>query len=700
MKQESYLVRAHYDLVTPDGKISKITRDGKNAEVEVAIEGISPVFVGFQIDQEKVVFNLKSTLAQLGLDSVTEEVVLEKEAGRAFVRIAIMAIGPYAEALLKLLEVGADVGKLFAADERRRVRSPHYLLRMFGRSDREGRPLLSLGGPHGSDDFVFEIIGGRCVAYLALLQGRCEYDEAIFGLLPTIAKGLKSGYPTRDLLAFHQHWTPAVPRIVEEDKILLVKTLPLHIRTVFATVAHDLLPQGFRHTSASVLQPDTMHSGDVYEFHGRSLQEISDVPLEFYTLEPHREHVFFADRDQLQASLEETETVFSVFDKAPPEQASVFIVKGNQLAELSEEDWIQRESVMHEFPGFDQGARQALMVDRYIHKQAQFPFLEAIEEGLITSQGVLFTRYFPSPVMKRLLLSDPVARCLKGIYFQHPSYRWGEFFSYEDRAMLLDLAKFAIPIYWVDPRTQQVLLYVPRTDKDCGMFIPLSQVNAFRRATFFGIYGSNLIEGVFEHELHDLLAGILKLKEEVDHPLLNSDSPLAMVTGGGPGAMEVGNRVAKELGILSCANIVDFRGPGINEQQQNPFVEAKMTYRIDKLVERQAEFHLDFPIFLQGGIGTDFEYALEEVRRKTGTGPAHPVLLAGSPDYWREKLTSRFQCNLKSGTIAGSEWVSNAFFCVQNTEQALTVYRDFFRGKLKIGKEGPIYKEGFKVVAK
>ena len=155
--------------------------------------------------------------------------------------------------------------------------------------------------------------------------------------------------------------------------------------------------------------------------------------------------------------------------------------------------------------------------------------------------------------------------------------------------------------------------------------------------------------------------------------------------------MEVGNRVAKELNILSCANIVDFRQKDtsvINEQKQNPYVQAKMTYRLDKLVERQAEFNLNFPIFLTGGIGTDFEFCLEEVRMKVGSTIPAPIMLFGPYEYWQQKITSRFACNMQAGTIKGSEWLSNCFYCIQTAEQGLKIYKEFFNKTLPIGKEG------------
>jgi predicted Rossmann-fold nucleotide-binding protein len=703
MQMEDFLDPHQYDLATPDGSITDLIHlNERIAQATVFIQNISPKFVGFQIDVQSVFFNIKSTLAQLGINGKGLAYELDLKNHCAQVQVQLEALGPIAIEMLKLLQVGSAIGKLFAADERRRVRDPDYIARMFGRSDRWGRPLLSLGGLHGSNDLILDTVDGRAVAFLTLQNGRIDYDASIYGFLPTLAKALMANTKMRDILRLHQEWKPLVPRNVTEDEILLVRTLPLHIRTLFARVVNALLSLGYYHTTASILQPDTFASGDIYELFGKSKREITDIPLEFYTLEPYREYVFFSDRDQLQSSLEDSKVLFDAFETAPKpldHKAAIYIVKAQQLKDLKPEDWIVREPRLHDFPGLLHSTRQALMVERYIEQQPSYPFLKSIDNGAITSQGILLTRYFPSPLMKRMLLSNQVQRCLKGIYFLYPSSSNLNFFSAEDRALLHDLDKFAIPVYWVDKTSAQILQYTQKPERDSGLFVPIHNVETFLKSTVFGIYGSNLMADQFKNQLRTLFQGVLDMRSQVTHPLLNKHTPLTLVTGGGPGAMEIGNQVAKELHILSCANIVDFRAkegdPVINEQLQNPYIEAKMTYRLDKLVERQAEFNLDFPIFLTGGIGTDFEYSLEEVRRKVGSVTITPILLFGDVEYWTEKITSRFKCNLKTGTIKGSEWVSNCFFCIQTAEQGLKVYREYFQGTLPIGKNGPIYENGF-----
>ncbi|MCB1111191.1 MAG: hypothetical protein H7A37_00455 [Chlamydiales bacterium] len=698
---EDYLESSHYDLVTPDGKVTNLTQiSDTEAEAIVFIDQISPVFVGFEIDSSLVFFNMKSTLAQVGIDGIGSEYQIDAKSRCAQVKVLLKAIGPIGKAMLPYISVGSTIGKLFAADDRRRVRDPEYLSRMFGRSDRWGKPLLSLGGYQGSTDLILDKVDGRTVAYLSLQKGQVIYSDRMNGFLPTLGTALKKDFPCREMLKLVQEWDPHQPRNVEEEQLLLVRTMPLHIRTVFGRVVDELLSEGYHHTTASILQPDTTASGDIYELYGSSVRELTDIPLEFYTLEPYREYVFFSDRDQLQEKLEDSACLFKAFDTAPDKEkyrSSTFIVKSSQLERLTTNDWIQRQPRPFDFPGTWHSERQGLMVERYIEQQAEFPFLKAINDELITSQGILLSRYLPSPLMKRMLIGNEVQRFLKAVYFQYPSKSHEDFFSAEDRAMLHDLEKFAIPIYWVDIHTRRILRYVEKPDRDSGMFVPVDKLETFIKSTMFGIYGSNLLEGHFEHELQRLIQGVLEIRGNVDHPLLSKNTPIALVTGGGPGAMEVGNRVAKELGILSCANIVDFRRKDaiVNEQRQNPYVEAKMTYRLDKLVERQAEFNLDFPIFVTGGIGTDFEYTLEEVRRKVGSVRATPILLFGEKKYWQEKITSRFRSNLEHGTIQGSEWISNCFYCVQTAEQGIQVYKNYFSGTLPIGKDHPYSKDGF-----
>ncbi len=699
-----YLQPDLYDLITPDGLITTLTHlNETSAEATVTIQNISPIFIGYKIAPEHVFFNIKSTLAQLGINGVGQKYYFNTTMHQAEVQVLLTSIGHLGKKMLKLLSKGDYIGKLFAADPKRRVRDPDYLFRMFGRFDRKGTPLLSLGGKQGSKDLMLEKKDGHTVAYLTLQEGILKYDASIEGFLPTLAKALKiPELKTRQLLHLHQIWHAGDEKRVSKDQLLLVKTLPLHVRTVFGKVVDELFPKGVHHTTATVLEPSTKASGDIYELFGSSPQEIHHIPVEFYTLEPHREYVFFSDRDQLQAALEDPATIFKAFDTAPKEKqlrAAAFVVKGEQLLNIQPQDWIVREVFSHEYPGLiHHQADQARMVERYIEQQPSYPFLKAIEDDLITSEGILLVKYFPSPVMKKMLLSDFVQSKVKRLYFQYPSQSYGDFFSHEDRSFLLDLAKFAIPVYWVDKTSGKILQFVPKPDKDAGLFVPLPQIDEFLKATSFGIYGSNLLEGNFEKELTHLMEGLKKMRQESRHPLLNKNTPIALITGGGPGVMEVGNRVARAVKVLSCANVVDFRsrtGGVVNEQKQNPYIDAKMTYRLDRLVERQAEFNLDFPIFLAGGIGTDFEYSLEEVRRKVSISAPTPVLLFGSPDYWRQKTATRFQVNLASGTISGSEWVSNCFYCVQTASQGLKVYQQFFAGTLRIGKQGPVYKEGF-----
>src|ERR1700733_6745711 len=102
--------RPHFDLVTPDGKITSLTRVNERvARAVVSIENINSSFVGFEIEPTLVHFNLKSILAQIGLNGTDEQMELDKRRGTAQVVVRLDAIGPIAREMLTHIQIGAAI---------------------------------------------------------------------------------------------------------------------------------------------------------------------------------------------------------------------------------------------------------------------------------------------------------------------------------------------------------------------------------------------------------------------------------------------------------------------------------------------------------------------------------------------------------------------------------------------------------------
>ena len=105
------------DLISPDGQIKKLKQLTTDWILQVSVDfnGLSPSFVGFSIDSKRVIFNLKSTLAQLGVESKCLALELINRCS-AHAEIELIALNELGKSVLKHLEVGAYIGKLFAAD--------------------------------------------------------------------------------------------------------------------------------------------------------------------------------------------------------------------------------------------------------------------------------------------------------------------------------------------------------------------------------------------------------------------------------------------------------------------------------------------------------------------------------------------------------------------------------------------------------
>lgn len=703
--------RNPYDLATVDATITEYTRVSRSRVKAVAfVSNIHPKFRGL-VDAASCEFVLRSSITQLGVNAENTNITIEPAKLCATITLDLVALSPLAVLMLDYITVGAHVGKLFAAEKNRVVRSLEYVTRLLEAINQKGQPLLQYG-TRDQPDWALKIVDGRVIAYLPVLPGTFTYSGEIHGLLPTIGSALRTGTAYKDLLRLHQEFREGHTRVGTPAGPLMVRGYAMHFRSLFGRVVDELLPEGLHSMSSRVIEPEDTPAyapprDRTIVFYGNSTVDLTHVPIEFFTVESYREQVPFHLRKTLASRCSNTADILRVFKSAPKGTlpCSAYICKGGQFDEMTEDDWIVTDPKQIKYVGVGDPERQQELVQHYTYQQCEFSILSAIASDEISSDGILVTRYFPSPCLKPLILSRAVVKKLRAIFFNSASRHYGNFFSQEDAAMLGDLNTFGISVFEVDERKGEVFQYIRRPGRDAGAFVPLERRQEYLNATFFGVYGSNLVAGDFEAELMHLLNGILQIKKTCTHPLLNTNKPLALVTGGGPGAMEVGNRVAKSLGILSCGLIVDFGsvaskpGATINEQKQNPYVEAFFSYRADKLVERQSDFNLDFPIFLTGGIGTDFEYALEEVRRKVGTVPANPMILFGTPEYWGSKISGRFQENYRSGTIKGSEWIATVPWVVTTGKEALEVYSLFFAGKLPVGPGHPINERGFMVAS-
>ncbi|MDO5644284.1 MAG: TIGR00730 family Rossman fold protein [Dermabacter sp.] len=144
---------------------------------------------------------------------------------------------------------------------------------------------------------------------------------------------------------------------------------------------------------------------------------------------------------------------------------------------------------------------------------------------------------------------------------------------------------------------------------------------------------------------------------------------LAVITGGGPGIMEAGNRGAVESGTTSV-------GLGIElpfEQGMNEFVELGVNFRY--FFARKTVFvkYSQAFVVLPGGFGTFDELFEALCLIQTHKIKKFPLILVGS-DYWRGLL------DWLEGTVADYGYISagdtDLIHLVDTAEDALAVLRD------------------------
>ncbi|HTN61494.1 MAG TPA: LOG family protein [Devosia sp.] len=144
-----------------------------------------------------------------------------------------------------------------------------------------------------------------------------------------------------------------------------------------------------------------------------------------------------------------------------------------------------------------------------------------------------------------------------------------------------------------------------------------------------------------------------------------------VVTGGGPGVMEAGNRGAADIGAPSIGlNIVL-----PHEQAPNHYVTPEFSFNFHYFATRKIHFLLRaravavFP----GGFGTLDEFFETLTLIQTGRMEPIPLLLFGA-EFWSKVIN--FEALAEAGTIAPTD--PELFHIVDTAEQGWDVIRQFY----------------------
>lgn len=149
------------------------------------------------------------------------------------------------------------------------------------------------------------------------------------------------------------------------------------------------------------------------------------------------------------------------------------------------------------------------------------------------------------------------------------------------------------------------------------------------------------------------------------------DKEFVVVTGGGPGVMEAGNRGATDLGAQSIGlNIVL-----PHEQAPNLFVTPELSFNFHYFATRKIHFLLRAKVvaIFPGGFGTLDEFFETLTLIQTGRMERIPLLLFGA-EFWGKVIN--FEALAEAGTIAPTD--PDLFTVVDTAQQGWDVVRAFY----------------------
>ncbi len=165
-----------------------------------------------------------------------------------------------------------------------------------------------------------------------------------------------------------------------------------------------------------------------------------------------------------------------------------------------------------------------------------------------------------------------------------------------------------------------------------------------------------------------------KLTEEVAQHLVKKG--FGIITGGGPGIMEAGNKGAKDAGGSSMGINIELP----HEQYANPYIDEDKLLNFRYFFVRKLMFfkYAQGYILMPGGFGTIDEGFEVLTLIQTGKTNRFPIVLMGK-EFWSGLLDWVNEFQLKRGYISPSDL--DLFSITDDPKEAAKIIVDFHKGK-------------------
>ncbi|PRX54746.1 hypothetical protein CLV81_3150 [Flagellimonas meridianipacifica] len=154
-----------------------------------------------------------------------------------------------------------------------------------------------------------------------------------------------------------------------------------------------------------------------------------------------------------------------------------------------------------------------------------------------------------------------------------------------------------------------------------------------------------------------------------------AEAGYGIITGGGPGIMEAGNKGANLAGGTSVGLNIDLPF----EQHDNPFIDSDKSLDFDYFFVRKVMFvkYSQGFVVMPGGFGTLDELFESITLIQTNKIHKFPIVLVGS-DFWRGLLEWIKNTMLEEGNISPGDL--DLIKLVDSAEEVVEVIDDFYKG--------------------